>query len=95
MKDFLDRMLDEQEREYAERDKALGPMSKSEAEKEAEFLRGWSKYKPIRRMHSAADLCNCGRWSTKVPRRTAEALIREGLATGTPDSFTMVKAAKR
>lgn len=87
---MIDKMLADQEKEYAERDRKLGGVPKEEAEREAHFLLKWSKGKTIRRIGPAADLCQSGRWCAKVPRRMAEAFIKLGLAVGDRDSFKMV-----
>lgn len=86
---LLDKMLAEQKAEID----ARPPPKKSEVDDQAKFLRGWSKYKPIRKSFAgdADTFYSCGKWTTKIDPKVVDALLKSGAATGTKRDFTMVR----
>lgn len=54
---------------------------KDEVAKEAEFLKRWSKGKPIRRIGAESTFWSCGKYSTKIDFKMADALVAAGFAT--------------
>lgn len=59
--------------------------------KEASFLLGWSKGKPIRPLGGGTTFHSCGKWMTKIEPKTVEQMLRFGLAEGSAGSFRVVK----
>jgi len=57
----------------------------------ARFLRGWAKSKPITMYDRTTSYYRCGSRMTKITPVTVTALLQAGLATGSPQSFTMTK----
>lgn len=64
--------------------------------READFLRGWSKGKPISPAYpgSGSTFHKCGKWMTQLEPETVAALLESGLAVGTAAQFTVPKVTK-
>ena len=58
-------------------------MRSEQLEKEAAFLRGWSKGKPIRLQRPGTTFWACGKWMTKMEQATVDALVAAGFAKAT------------
>jgi hypothetical protein len=68
--------------------------TKEQFEREAAFLLGWAKGKQITRFNPESNFYSKGKLMTQISQGMIALMLQAGLATGTQDSFKMVKPAK-
>lgn len=83
--DALDTLVAKAGKENRAREAKSPAPSKEQALKEASFLKGWSKGKPIIRVSEDSTFWQCGKYMTKITFKEANALQKYGLATLTGD----------
>lgn len=77
MQELLDKMAAENRRDEAKRPAP----KKVDVEREASFLKGWAKGKPIVRQSSDSTFWAAGKFMTKLDAKMADALVAAGFAT--------------